>query len=148
MPITRVMVLALNALLYLVALGLSLALLAPAPVGATRRVRAARAALVCGGAVAMSAAIALTFLGRWLAAAIAGCCAVVIVATCMWIALSARFAARPDDDDGGEDGGGGPPKHPEPPLPTTPVGGPVGDLWADFDRVRARWERDRAPVLS
>lgn len=147
MPITRVMVLALNSLLYLVALGLSLALLAPAPAGATRRVRASRAALVCGGAVAMSAAIALTLLGYWLAAAMTGSCAVVIVAICMWIALSARFAPR-SDDDGGDDGGGGPPKDPEPPLPTTPVGGPVGDLWAEFDRVRAGWARDRAPSLS
>ena len=56
------MVLVLNAVLYVVALGLALAVLTPVPEGASRRVRAARGTLALGGGLAMSVAIALSFM--------------------------------------------------------------------------------------
>jgi hypothetical protein len=62
-----VMVLVVNAVLYVIALSLSLAVLTPVPEGASRRVRAARGALACGGGAAMSVAITLSFLGHWFA---------------------------------------------------------------------------------
>ena len=59
------MVLVLNAVLYVIALSLSLAVLTPIPEGASRRVRVARGALACGGGLAMSVAITLSFMGHW-----------------------------------------------------------------------------------
>jgi hypothetical protein len=56
-------VLILNAVLYIIALSLSLAVLTPVPEGASRRVRTARGALACGGGLAMSVAITLSFMG-------------------------------------------------------------------------------------
>jgi hypothetical protein len=137
----HVMVLILNAVLYVIALGLSLAVLTPVPERASRRVRAARGSLVCGGGLAMGVAITLSFMGRWFASGVAGCVAIVIVSTCLWVALSARFTPRTDDEDDGGGGGGGPRKRPDPPAPPEPAGGPSEELWAEFDRARAGWDR-------
>ena len=141
-----VMVLILNAVLYLVALSLSLAVLTPVPSGASRRVRLARRALVCGGGLAMSMAITLSFMGLWIESGITGCVALVVVTTCLWLGMSSRFSPRADDDDDGQDGGGGPRKRPDPPAPPEPAGGLPGEWWTDFDRARAGWEHDRHPV--
>ena len=140
------MVLLLNAVLYVVALSLSLAVLTPVPEGASRRVRRARVALACGGGLAMSVAITLSFMGRWFASGIAGCVSIVIVSTCLWFALSARVRPRGDDEEDDDDGGGGPPKSPDPPAPPQPAGGPPEDLWEQFDRARAGWARERETV--
>jgi L-lactate permease len=138
-----VMVLILNAVLYVIALSLSLAVLTPLPESASRRVRAARVALACGGGLAMSVAITLSFMGHWFASGIAGCVSIVIVGTCLWFALTSRFTPSADDEDENDDGGGGPRKRPDPPAPPEPAGGPAEDLWADFDRARAGWDRER-----
>lgn len=140
------MMLVLNAVLYVVALSLSLAVLSPIPEGASRRVRIARDALAIGGGLAMSVAITLSFMGHWFASGVAGCVSIVIVSICLWCALSARFTRRTDDDDEGDDGGGGPRKRPDPPAPPEPAGGPAEDLWTEFDRARAVWERERDPA--
>lgn len=142
-----VMVLILNAALYVIALSLSLAVLTPVPENATRRVRMARGALACGGGLAMSVAITLSFMGRWFESGIAGCVSIVIVSACLWYALTARYSPRADEEDDGDDGGGGPRKRPEPPAPTEPAGGPPDELWTEFDRARADWDRERPPVL-
>ena len=142
----QVMVLFLNAALYVIALSLSLAVLTPSPEGASRRVRASRIALACGGGLSMSVAITLSFMGRWYASGVAGCVSIVIVSLCLWWALSARFTRRTDDDDEGDDGGGGPRKQPDPPAPPEPAGGPSEDLWTEFDRARAVWDRERDRV--
>jgi hypothetical protein len=142
----EVMVLLLNAALYVIALSLSLAVLSPVPKGASRRVRASRAALAFGGGLSMSIAITLSFMGHWFESGIAGCVSIVIVSTCLWCALTARYMPNSDDDDDGDDGGGGPRKRPEPPAPPQPAGGPPGDLWTDFDHARAGWDREREPA--
>jgi hypothetical protein len=142
----QVMVLILNAALYVVALSLSLAVLTPVPEGASRRVRAARVALACGGGISMSIAITLSFMGYWFESGIAGCVSIVIVSVCLWCALTARYTPNSDDDDDGDDGGGGPRKRPEPPAPPQPAGGPSEDLWSEFDRARAGWDRDHEPA--
>ncbi len=143
----RVMVLILNAVLYVFALGLSLAVLTPVPEGASRRVRTARGALACGGGLSMSAAITLSFMGHWFESGIAGCVSLVIVGACLWYALTARVTPQADDDDDGDDGGGGPRKRPDPPAPPQPAGGPPDDMqttdWTEFDRARGGWERER-----
>ena len=141
-----VIVLALNAVLYVVALSLSLAVLTPVPEGASRRLRIARRALVCGGGLTMSVAITLSFMERWFESALAGCVAIVIVSGCLWLGLTSRFSQHGEDDDDGQDGGGGPRKRPDPPAPPEPAGGPPDELWLDFDRARAEWERERAPT--
>lgn len=144
-----VMVLILNAVLYVVALSLSIAVLTPVPEGAPRRIRAARAALALGGGLAMGVAITLSFMGHWFASGVAGCVLIVIVSVCLWCALTARFTPKADDDDDGDDGGGGPGRQPDPPAPPEPAGGPAGDLgtdWTDFDRARLGWEREREPI--
>jgi hypothetical protein len=146
------MVLIVNAALYVVALSLSLAVLTPVPDGASRRVRIARRSLVCGGGLAMSVAITLSFMGRWFESGIAGCVAVVVVSVCLWLGLTSRFSPRGEEDDDGEDGGGGPRKRPDPPAPPEPAGGPPDQFrtdwtdWTDFDRARADWERERTPI--
>jgi hypothetical protein len=145
------MVLILNAVLYVIALSLSLAVLTPVPEGASRRARRARAALACGGGLAMSAAITLSFTGHWFASGIAGCVSIVIVCACLWYALTPRFTPRADDEDDSDGGGGGPRKRPDPPAPPQPAGDPPDDLernrpdWTDFDRARANWQREREP---
>ena len=144
-----VIVLLLNAVLYVVALSLSLAVLTPIPEGASHRVRTARRVLVCGGGLAMSVAITLSFMGRWFESGVAGCVAIAIVSMCLWLGLTSRFTPRGDDDDGGQDGGGGPRKRPDPPAPPEPAGGPSDGCWTDwtdFDRARAEWENDRRPI--
>lgn len=141
-----VMVLLLNAVLYVVALSLSLAVLTPIPEGASRRLRLARRLLVCGGGAAMSVAITLSFMGRWFESGIAGCVAMVIVSACLWLGLTSRFAPRGEEDDDGQDGGGGPRKRPDPPAPPEPAGGPPDELWTEFDRARAGWEHERTPI--
>lgn len=147
----RVMVLILNAVLYVIALSLSLAVLTPVPENATRRVRMARAALACGGGLAMSVAITLSFMGHWFESGIAGCVSIVIVSACLWYALTVRYSPKADEEDDGDDGGGGPRKRPDPPAPTEPAGGPPDELWtewSEFDSARADWDREREPVLS
>lgn len=144
------MVLILNAVLYVVALSLSIAVLTPVPAGASGRIRAARAALAVGGGLAMSVAVTLSFMGHWFASGVAGCVSIVIVSVCLWVALTARFTPRADDDDDGDDGGGGPRRRPGPPAPPQPAGGPAGDLgtdWTDFDRARAGWDHEREPAV-
>lgn len=140
----------LNAALYVIALSLSLAVLTPVAEGASRRVRAARWMLACGGGLSMSVAITLSFMGRWFESGIAGCASIVIVAGSLWYALTSRAAPKSDDDDDGDDGGGGPRKRPDPPAPPEPAGGPSEDLWtdwSDFDHARAGWERERETLL-
>jgi hypothetical protein len=143
------MVLVLNAVLYVIALTLSLAVLTPVPEGASRRVGVARGALACGGGLAMSVAITLSFMGHWFESGIAGCVSIVIVGGCLWYALTGRFTPKADDEGDGDDGGGGPRKRPDPPAPPQPAGDPPDDLrtdgtdWTDFDRVRADWDRER-----
>jgi len=141
-----VMVLVLNAALYVIALSLSLAVLTPVPEGASRRVRFARRALVGLGGLAMSVAITLSFVGRWYESGVAGCVALVVVGGCLWLGLTSRFTHRGEDDDDGQDGGGGPRKRPDPPAPPEPAGGPPDELWTEFDHARAVWERERTSV--
>jgi hypothetical protein len=143
-----VMVLVLNAALYAIALSLSLAVLTPAPEGVSRRVRIARRTLVCGGGLAMSAAITLLFVGRWYESGVAGAVALVVAGGCLWLGMTSRFTQRGDDDDDGQDGGGGPRKRPDPPAPPEPAGDPPDELWTEFDRARAAWERDRASTAT
>jgi len=140
----RLMLLALNAVLYLVALTLSLCVVTPVPEGATRRVRVARMSLACGGGAAITAAITLTFVGLWVESVIVGSFALMLVCVCMWVALS-RSSSEQDDGEEGSDGGGGRRRRPIPPAPPEPLGGPELD-WSDFDAVRAGWARDRDPV--
>jgi hypothetical protein len=142
----HVMVLILNALLYVIALSLSLAVLTPIPEGASRRVRVARASLAVGGGLSMSVAITLSFMGHWFESGLAGCVSIVVVSTCLWFALTARFSPNTEDEDDGDDGGGGPRKRPDPPAPPEPAGGPSDELWTEFDRARAGWDRDRTPT--
>ncbi len=143
------MLLALNAVLYLSALSLSLCVLTPVPEGAARRVRVARMALACGGGAAIAGAITLTFVGLWIESAAVGCVALVLVVVCLWVALSQSSSERDDGEDG-SDGGGGRPRKPIPPAPPEPLGGPDGPEvdWSDFDAARAGWarDRDREPV--
>lgn len=137
-----------NAVLYVIALSLSLAVLTPAPAGRSRRIRVARSALACGGGLTMGVAITLSFLGHWFASGIAGCAAIVVVSGCLWYGLTSRFSPKTDDEDDNDDGGGGPRKRPDPPAPPEPAGGPPDDAWTDwteFDRARAGWERERQP---
>jgi hypothetical protein len=138
------MLLALNAVLYLVALSLSLCILTPVAEDASRRVRVARMALACGGGAAIAAAITLTFVGLWAESAIVGCVALLIVCVCLWVALS-HPSSRHDDGEDGSDGGGGRPRRPIPPAPPEPLGGPTSD-WSDFDAARAGWAREREPA--
>jgi hypothetical protein len=135
------MMVAVNALLYVFALTLAVAVISPIPEGAPRRTRVARSALTCGGGLTVTAAIALAFVGLWFESALAGTVAILVVGTCMWFGL-ARQASWPDDEDDDDDDGGGR-RRPIPPEPTQPVGGPSEDLWTDFDSVRAGWDRDR-----
>lgn len=143
------MLLALNAVLYLAALSLALCVVTPVPEGASRRVRIARMSLACGGGTAIAAAITLTFVGMWVESAIVGCVALTIVVVCLWVALSQSSSERDDGEDG-SDGGGGQHRRPVPPAPPEPLGGPSGPEldWTDFDAVRAGWsrERDREPA--
>jgi hypothetical protein len=141
------MLLAVNAVLYVAALSLSLLVVTPVPEGATRRVRAARMSLACGGGAAIAGAITLTFVGLWVESAIVGCVALVIVVVCLWVALSQPSSERDDGEDG-SDGGGGQRRRPMPPAPPEPLGGPDGPEldWADFDAARAGWASEREPV--
>ena len=138
------MMVAVNALLYVFALTLAVAVISPIPEGAPRRTRAARSALTCGGGLAVTAAIALAFVGLWFESALAGTVAILVVGTCMWFGL-ARQPSRSDEEEDDDDDGGGR-RRPLSPEPTQPVGGPPDDLWTDFDNARADWERDRDPV--
>jgi len=137
-------VLILNAVLYVIALSLSLAVITPLPEEATRRVRVARIALACGGGVTITAAITLTFMGMWFESGLAGCVAIVVVGSCMWFALS-QSSSESDDGDDSDDGGGGQKKRPDPPAPPEPLGDEPSDPWSEFDRARAGWEREPAP---
>jgi hypothetical protein len=138
------MLLALNAVLYVVALGLSLCVLPPVAEGAPRRVRVARTSLAFGGGAAIAAAITLTFVGLWVESTAVGSIALLIVCVCLWIALS-HPSSRRDDGEDGSDGGGGRPRRPIPPAPPEPLGGPSSD-WSDFDAARAGWAREREPA--
>jgi len=134
------MLLALNAVLYLVALTMSLCVVTPVPDDAGRSLRVARLALACGGGAAVTTAITLTFLGMWFESAIAGCVALGVVCVCLWVALS--HSSGRDDGEDGSDGGGGRPRRPVPPAPPEPQDGPELD-WSDFDAARAGWGRER-----
>ena len=138
------MMVVVNALLYVFALTLAVAVISPQREGASRRARVARSALACGGGLTVTAAIALAFVGLWFESALAGTVAILVVGTCMWFGL-ARQSWRPEDDEDDDDDGGGR-RRPHPPEPTRPVGGPPEDIWADFDSTRAGWERDREPA--
>jgi hypothetical protein len=135
------MLLAVNALLYLFALTLAVAVMSPMPAGASRRSRTARATLACGGGLAVVTAIALGYLGLWFESALAGTVAIVIVGVCLCVGL-AREPAQAEDEEDEDDEGGGSLYQPLPPEPTKPEGGPPDDLWPDFDRARAEWSRD------
>ena len=143
------MVLALNAVLYVAALSMSLWVVTPLPEGAPRRARVARMTLACGGGAAIAGAITLTFAGLWVESALVGCVALTIVVACLWVALSQSSSERDDGEDG-SDGGGGQRRRPVPPAPPEPLGGPSGPEldWSDFDAVRAGWagDRDREPA--
>ncbi len=135
------MLLVLNAVLYLVALTLSLCVVTPVPAGASRKVRVARMSLAVGGGGAITAAITLTFVGMWVESAIVGLVALVVVCVCLWVALS-HSPSEHDDGEDGSDGGGGRPRRPVPPAPPEPSSGPQLD-WSDFDAQRAGWARER-----
>ena len=139
------MLLALNAVLYLVALSLSLCVVTPLPKGASRAMRIARAALACGGGAAISAAITLTYAGLWVESVIVGSFALVIVCVCLWVSLRRSSSKDSDDGDDSSDGGSGTRRRPIPPAPPEPLGGPPTDGmdWSDFDAVRAGWARER-----
>jgi len=147
-----VMVLVLNAVLYVIALSLSLAVLTPVAEAAPRRVRVARGALACGGGLTMSVAITLSFMGHWFASGVAGCVSIVVVSACLWYALTGRFTPKAEDDGEGDDGGGGPGRRPDPPAPPEPAGDPPDEPWTDwsdwddFDRARAGWDREHEPT--
>jgi len=140
------MLLVVNAVLYLVALTLSLCVLTPVPEGATRRARVARMSLACGGGATITAAIALTFAGMWVESAVVGCIAAIVVCVCLWVAMRQSSQERDDGEDG-SDGGGGRPRRPVPPAPPEPLGGPPAD-WSDFDAARAGWAREHAPAAG
>lgn len=145
------MLLLANALLYVFALTLAVAVMSPMPAGASRRARAARATLACGGGVTVVAAIALGFVGLWFESALAGTLAIIIVGTCMCVGLSRQTAAREAEDDEGEDDDGGSFVGPISPEPTKPEGGPSDEFWTDwgeFDRARADWSREREPTST
>src|ERR1700709_1900906 len=90
------MMVVVNALLYVFALTLAVAVISPQPEAASRRVRAARSALACGGGLTVTAAIALAFVGLWFESALAGTVAILVVGTCMWFGL-ARASWRAAD---------------------------------------------------
>ena len=141
------MVLVFNAMLYVIALSLSLAIVTPVPQRASRRVRVVRWVLACSGGVTITVAIALSFMGLWFESGLAGAVAIVFVGAGMWFALT-NAASADDGDDDGDDGGGGQRKPKVPPAPPEPLGDPPYDPWLDFDRARSGWEREREPVGS
>ena len=142
------MLLALNAVLYVVALSLSLCVVTPVPEGATRRVRVARMSLACGGGADdrgrdhadVPRAVGRVGDRRLRRARRSSSC-------CLWVALSQSSSERDDGEDG-SDGGGGQRRRPIPPAPPEPLGGPDGPEldWTDFDAVRAGWAREREPA--
>jgi hypothetical protein len=140
------MVVIFNAMLYVIALSLALAIITPVPEGASRRVRVSRWALACGGGVTITIAIALSFMGQWFQSGIVGAIAIVFVGAGMWLALTSASPADNGDDDDGDDGGGGQRRPKVPPAPPEPLDGPPSDPWTDFDRARAGWDREREPV--
>ncbi|HEX8156146.1 MAG TPA: hypothetical protein VF526_02065 [Solirubrobacteraceae bacterium] len=142
---TLPMMLFFHAMLYVVALSLSLAIITPVAEGATRRVRATHWVLACGGGVTVTIAIVLSFMDFWFESGLVGALAIVFIGASMWFAMSSASQADNGDDDD-DDGGGGQRKPKVPPAPPEPLGDPPLDPWTDFDRVRAGWERDREPV--
>ncbi|MEA2156221.1 MAG: hypothetical protein QOE11_2361 [Solirubrobacteraceae bacterium] len=134
-----------NALLYVFALGLAMAVIGPLPENATRRARVARAALACGGSLTVAAAIVLALLGLWFESALAGTGAIVVVGACLCVGMT-RVPEQGDDSEDEDDDGGGSHFRPAPPEPTKPDCGPSEDLWADFDAARSDWERERQPT--
>jgi hypothetical protein len=140
------MVLIFNAMLYVIALSVSLAIITPVPQGATRRVRATHWALACGGGVTITIAIALSFMGQWFESGIVGAVAVAFVGAGMWLALTTPASVDNGEDDDGDDGGGGQRRPKLPPAPPEPLGGPPSDPWIEFDRARAGWDREREPA--
>ena len=137
------MLLLVNALLYVVALTLAVAVISPMPEHASRRARWARRVLALGGSLTIAAAIALALLGLWLESALAGCAAIVIVGVCLCIGLACEAAPAEDEEEDDDDGGSlfGPVA----PEPTKPDAGPSDDLWTEFDLLRAEWAREREP---
>lgn len=143
------MLLLANALLYVFALTLAIAVMSPLPSGAPLRARVARATLAGGGGIAVVAAIALGFFGLWLESALAGTLAIIVVGICMWVGLAGRSANAAAGEDEDEDDEGGSLYGPAAPDPTKPEGGPSDEDWSDwteFDRARAGWSREREPT--
>lgn len=139
------MVVIFNAMLYVIALSLSLAIITPVRDHASRTLRIMRWALAIGGGVTITVAIVLSFAHRWFESSLVGAAAIVCVGAGMWLALSSPSSADSDDDDS-DDGGGGQGKPKVPPAPHQPLGDPPLDPWIDFDRARAGWDRDRDPI--
>jgi hypothetical protein len=144
-----VMLLLVNALLYVFALTLAVAVVSPMPADASRRARVARATLACGGGSTVVAAIALGFVGLWFESALAGTLAIIVVGTCMCVGLAGQSANAAAGEDEDEDDDGGSLYGPAAPDPTKPEGGPSDDSftdWTEFDRARAGWAREREPT--
>jgi hypothetical protein len=144
---TILMVLIFQAMLYVVALSLSLAIITPVAEGATRRVRATRWALACSGGVTVTIAIVLSFMDFWFESGLVGALAVIFIGASMWLAMSSVSPADNGDDDD-DDGGGGQRKPKFPPAPPEPLGEPPLDPWTDFDRTRAGWDRERESLSA
>lgn len=141
------MLLAANALLYLSALALAIAVTRPSTGTPARGARPARAVMACGGGLTVAAAIALAFVGLWFESALAGAAAIIVVSVSMWFALARTTGPVADEGDEDDDGGGSLFK-PVPPEPTKPEGGPdpSDDVWAEFDAARSAWDREREPA--
>lgn len=137
------MLLALTAVMYLAALSLALCVVTPVPESASRRTRAARLSLACGGGAAITAAITLSYMGLWAESAVLGCVAMAIVCICLWVELAHAATQAEDEEDGSDGGGGERPFHPIGPAPQPLV---APDAWSRFDTARAGWARERETI--
>jgi predicted phage tail protein len=140
------MLLAVNATLYVFALAIAVLVTRPAPGTSTRGGRAARWTLALGGGLTIVAAIVLASADLWFESALAGTASIVVVAVSMWCAFAQMHAVQETEDEDDDDDDGGSMFRKPPPEPTRPEGDPADDLWADFDKARAGWSRDREPA--
>jgi hypothetical protein len=140
------MLLVVNATLYLFALAIAVLVTRPAPGTSSRGGRGARWTLACGGSLTMVAAIGLASADLWFESALAGTVSIVVVAVSMWFAFTRMHHEQEAEDDEDDDDDGGSMFRPPPPEPTRPEGGPSDDFWTDFDAARAGWSRDRDPA--
>lgn len=132
-----------NALLYVFALLLAVAVMGPIGEERSRRSRIARGVLIVDGGLAVAAAVALAFLGMWFESALAGTAEIVVVGACLCVGLAREGAPAEDEED--EDDDGGSLHRPAPPEPTMPEGGPSDEFWTEFDAARAGWARECEP---